>query len=217
MSIEIRATEDGSATLFSEKFGETYHSIHGAITESVHVFIDAAFNFIKSDSVNVLEFGFGTGLNAYLTFLESSKCNRTVKYTSLELYPVSEEIFLGLAQSEGILQQECFLKMHECPWGAENVISSHYSLCKEKTDFASFEYTPELYDVVYFDAFSPVTQPELWTKEIFDKVWYSMKRGGVLSTYCAKGEVRRNMKAAGFKVERLPGPPGKREMLRAIK
>lgn len=217
MSIEIRATEDGSATLFSEKFGETYHSVHGAITESVHVFIDAAFNFIKSESVNVLEFGFGTGLNAYLTFLESSKCNRTVKYTSLELYPVSEEIFLGLAQSERILQQGCFLKMHECPWGEENVISSHYSLSKEKTNFASFEYKPDLYDIVYFDAFSPVTQPELWTKEIFDKVWYSMKRGGVLTTYCAKGEVRRNMKAAGFMVERLPGPPGKREMLRAIK
>ncbi len=211
----LQITNDGSSTLFSPDLNECYHSVNGAITESIHVFIHAgldAFHSLKEE-LNILEIGFGTGLNALLTMLEADKIQKTIHYTSIELFPVSHEITTNLnyENADGL-----FSKMHECEWNQPICISNLFFLNKICADFTTYQFE-EKYDVVYFDAFSPDVQPEMWTEDIFQKLFDCMNTGGIMTTYCAKGQVRRNMQHAGFKTERLPGPPGKREMLRGTK
>lgn len=217
--MEIKTTADGSVTLFTPQFGETYHSINGAVTESVHVFINAGLKQISEKSVHILEIGFGTGLNAYLTKLESEKLKIAVHYFSLEKFPIEDKIYKSLNYS--VLgeswNENLFLQMHRCNWEVECPFGEYFKLTKLKQDLLDLECTTNTFHVVYFDAFSPVHQPELWTISVFEKLYKSMVSGGVLTTYCSKGEVRRNMQFVGFKVERIPGPPGKREMLRARK
>lgn len=219
MSLNLKFSNDGSHTVYSDAFKETYHSVNGAVTESMHVFIEAGFNQIQKSKVNILEIGFGTGLNAFLSLLESEKNGIEVTYDTLELYPVGEEVYLSLnyPKTLGLSREEAFKRMHTSAWSEWIAISERFYLQKHNADIKSFKYNEEAYDVVYFDAFSPVVQPELWEQVVFEAIYRSMCTGGLLTTYCAKGEVRRNMQRAGFTVERLPGPPGKREMLRATK
>jgi tRNA U34 5-methylaminomethyl-2-thiouridine-forming methyltransferase MnmC len=212
--MQIKKTDDGSETIWSATFQETYHSTFGAKTESIHVFIEAGLNQLNSTSMNIFEVGFGTGLNALLTYQEALAKNIDICYHAIELYPVSLEIIEQFHVEPGF--KIPFQKMHEAAWNQEIAISQNFRLKKIQADFIHWQ--PEtLYNLVYFDAFSPETQPDLWTPAIFEKIFNMLHNYSILTTYCAKGYVRRNLIAAGFKVERLPGPPGKREILRATK
>lgn len=221
MNIEFEITEDGSHTLFVPTLNEHYHSTHGAVQESKHVFIDAAFRQCGKPEVTVLEIGFGTGLNAFLTMLEAEKEGKTVIYTSLEFYPLSitDAEKLNYAQQIDAARKPDFMQLHTSPWSARTKITPQFLLRKEKIDFSRPENfcAETLFDVVYFDAFAPEKQPEMWTQAIFDKIYTLSTPNAIFTTYCAKGAVRRMLQTAGFLVERLPGPPGKREMLRAVK
>lgn len=217
MKIKIYLTEDGSSSIYNETLAEGYHSRHGAILESRHVFIETGLKFVlqKKDSpISILEMGFGTGLNALLTVLESGL--HPVNYTSLELYPLSEEIVLELNYGQNLGNEALFSLLHAAEWEENQVITPLFTIEKRHISLLDFQ-TEKKFDLVYFDAFAPEIQPELWTEAVFQKLYDSMNEGGVLVTYCAKGIVRRAMKSAGFQVERLPGPPPKREMLRGVK
>jgi tRNA U34 5-methylaminomethyl-2-thiouridine-forming methyltransferase MnmC len=214
----IVQTADGSATLYVPQWDEHYHSIHGAVQESEHVFIKAGLEFISPlrDELSVLEIGFGTGLNAWLTAKWAIEHHSKIQYTSLEAYPltVEESSLLQYSASEEELQ--LFNSLHVSPWGKWNELNQYFSLFKWK-DLLE-DWNPECqYDLIYFDAFAPSAQPELWTKEVFEKMFQCTYSGGVLVTYCAKGDARRALKAAGWEVSKLPGPPRKREMTRAIR
>lgn len=212
--MEIRKTDDGSPTIWSEQYGETYHSGFGAVTESMHVFIKHGLKLVNANPLSVFEMGFGTGLNALLTLQTAGDIKVFVKYHTIELHPVPLEIAKQLDLPSATRQTG--IRMHEAEWNKPVLITPDFELLKINTSFLNW--TPgSLYHLVYFDAFSPECQPELWTQEVFYKLFQMLYPGGILTTYCAKGYVRRNMIAAGFKVERLPGPPGKREMLRAIR
>jgi tRNA U34 5-methylaminomethyl-2-thiouridine-forming methyltransferase MnmC len=217
LSLTIKITEDNSHTVYSERFQETYHSIHGAIIESRHVFIEACFKECRQNPVRIFEAGFGTGLNAYLTLQEAEKEHIHVDYHAIELYPLAKSMVFRLNFGELLPSgDEYFQLMHEIPWGQRIAISPYFHLKKIADDLLETKITDD-FDLVYFDAFSPVSQPELWTKEVFEKLYKQMNKGGILTTYCAKGVVRRTMNDVGFITERIPGPPGKREMLRALK
>ena len=242
--VKVQITEDGSHTLFSEMAGQTYHSSHGAVQESRHIFISqlSIINGQQStdDSqqlmvngqqakvggdLSVLEIGFGTGLNALLTVQWARENGVKVDYTTIELYPLKEEVYRELNYGKLLGDEWLFLRLHKAEWDAGFVkINENFSIRKCKSDIVEWlrnaqctMHNAQLFDVVYFDAFSPDAQPELWTEEVFRNVYMLMKEGGVLTTYCAKGDVRRAMLAAGFKVEKLQGPPGKRHILRAGK
>ena len=212
---QIKYTEDGSTTLYVPEIDETYHSVHGAIQESMHIFIDAGLNECKEQNINVLEIGFGTGLNAFLTLIEAEKSKKNIVYITLEKYPLSKEITekLNFPETFNIENKEYFDKIHSCEWNKVQKISSHFSILKIQCDFTQYNDFQE-YNLVFFDAFSPEKQPEMWTQDLFEKLYKHCKADGILTTYCAKGAVRRAMTAAGFNVERLPGPLGKREILR---
>lgn len=214
--MRIVVTSDGSHTLYNQELDEHYHSVHGAIRESQHVFIEAGLNALPEPGhIHLLEVGLGTGLNAVLTALS----DKNVTYTALEAYPL-EKTLLDELNYPALLGTEqagdLFNKLHAAPWKERAIITPSFQLQKLKTTVQETNFDKE-FNLVYFDAFAPTVQPELWTKEIFDKMFNALKPGGILVTYCAKGEVKRNMKAAGFKVEALQGPPGKREMTRAWK
>lgn len=219
MKKEIVKTTDGSYTLYVPELDETYHSTNGALQESNHVFIEAGLRFSALKKVSVLEVGFGTGLNALTTFNEAKKSNLTIEFTSLEAYPlewdeVSKLNYMGM---EGYQQYASpFEKMHLSSWGEFTDITESFALRKLnlKLQEISFENT---FDIIYFDAFAPQIQPELWTEEIFALMYKALKSKGVLVTYCAKGTVKRALKAVGFELQSIPGPPGKREMSRAVK
>ncbi len=213
---QIVTSKDGSHTLFVPELKEHYHSTNGAIQESIHVFIDAGLNQIKKDVIHILEFGFGTGLNAFITAIKSS--TKEIYYHSLEKYPVSIEVIEKLNYKDSFdgAYKDLFKVLHSCDWETELRINDQLYLHKQQCDFKEVQLTQK-YDLIYFDAFAPEIQPKLWTKQIFEKAYKSLLPGGILTTYCAKGVVRRTMQEVGFKVERLPGPPGKREMIRAIK
>lgn len=220
-NLEIQLTGDGSQTIFVRDLNEHYHSTFGAINESLHIFIDAGLNFISSSSnkIKILEIGFGTGLNALLTLIEAEKNKLFIDYSSIELFPLEEEIYSKLNYSDHIKYQdikEVFLKLHECNWERKVDLSNYFSLRKINTSLQ--DYIPEIqyFDLIFFDAFGPDVQPEMWTFEVFKKMASCMKKGGVLVTYSTKGMVKRNLKEAGFSIEKLPGPIGKREILRAF-
>ncbi|MDR0733249.1 MAG: tRNA (5-methylaminomethyl-2-thiouridine)(34)-methyltransferase MnmD [Dysgonamonadaceae bacterium] len=209
MQIKIQTTADGSPTLFLPEMDEHYHSINGAIGESKHVYIEAGFKQCRKAEIHVLEMGFGTGLNVLLTALEAKNQKVKVFYTGLEKFPLPPEITDRLNYSETAL----FQSIHRAEWGKFEPVSPYLHLKKIKTDFKDFNF-PDRYDIVYYDAFAPNKQPDAWSPELFGKIFSAMNRGGIITTYCAKGSVRRMMQQAGFTVERMPGPPGKRETLR---
>lgn len=216
---ELITTADGSHSLFVPALNEHYHSVHGAVQESLHVFLQQGFAAVAEKTpLQILEIGFGTGLNAWLTLLAAK--GREVVYTSLEAYPVeiAQATALNYPQQQGAEgDATLFAALHQAAWNEAVPITPEFTLCKQHTTLEVFEAGSGVYDLIYFDAFAPRVQPELWTAEVFRKLFTASAAGAVLTTYCAKGEVRRNMQAAGFTVERLPGPPGKREMLRGKK
>ncbi|TYB79547.1 tRNA (5-methylaminomethyl-2-thiouridine)(34)-methyltransferase MnmD [Bizionia myxarmorum] len=223
MKRQIITTGDGSKTIQIEDWNEQYHSIHGAIQEANHVFIKTGFDYVtansKVDKIAILEIGFGTGLNAIITLLKTIKDQITVDYVGVEAYPVilSEIEQLNYPELlEDELASEKFKAMHNCPWEIQTEISDNFQLTKYQKRFEAISNSNQ-FNLIYFDAFGARIQPELWTEAIFQKMYRALKPHGVLVTYAAKGSVRRAMQAVGFNVERLPGPPGKREMLRATK
>ncbi|MDX2285287.1 MAG: tRNA (5-methylaminomethyl-2-thiouridine)(34)-methyltransferase MnmD [Bacteroidia bacterium] len=214
--IEAVRTADGSMTLYAPAFGEHYHSIHGALQESQHVFMQAGWQQVQADPVSVFEMGFGTGLNALLTLLAAG--GRTVQYTAVEAFPLAGDQwrslnYAGLLGPAGAAGLEA---LHQAPWGQATEIRPGFTLHKAACRLEDFEPAAQ-FDLVYYDAFAPGSQPELWTEAVMARIAAWMRPGACFVTYCAKGSVRRALLAAGLQAERLPGPPGKREMLRAWK
>ncbi|GAB4159759.1 MAG: tRNA (5-methylaminomethyl-2-thiouridine)(34)-methyltransferase MnmD [Winogradskyella sp.] len=247
MKRKIITTSDGSKTIQIEDWNEQYHSIHGAIQEANHVFIKHGLLFYcqcchpellpvrqtgdseshdschserseESQPINILEIGFGTGLNAFLTFLRAKELQQPINYVGVEAYPVRTEEIQQLNYVELISEKhkDEFENMHHSSWEAKHNISPIFTLEKQEKFFKDIT-DENAFDIIYFDAFGARVQPELWTEDIFLIMYKALKDHGVLVTYSAKGSVRRAMQAVGFTVERLPGPPGKREMLRATK
>lgn len=217
--IQIEQTADGSQTLFVPELNEHYHSVKGALTESEHIFIQMGLKHSSVEAPHVLEIGFGTGLNAFLTLLTADTDQRNIHYTTLERYPVTPALIEQLTYPELICpeRKDDFQALHQAAWNTDVQLTPYFTLHKVETDFTSYTF-PNTYDVIYFDAFAPEKQPEMWTQSLFDTLCQQLNPQGILTTYCAKGAVRRMLQAAGFTVERLPGPPGgKREILRATK
>ncbi|MEZ5058705.1 MAG: tRNA (5-methylaminomethyl-2-thiouridine)(34)-methyltransferase MnmD [Saprospiraceae bacterium] len=218
---EILDTHDGSHTLLSQQHGVTYHSKYGAITETNHVFIEAALRFkaaIQQD-IRILEIGFGTGLNAYATLLDAVKRNLKIVYTTYEAFPISEDQAASLnyhEQLEPEMGNSNFMHLHQLDWNQQHFINENFQFQKINQTFQTINDT-DLYDIIYFDAFAPESQPELWNEELLAKMFAALKTGGLLTTYCAKGVVKRTFKKVGFTLETLQGPPGKREMIRVSK
>lgn len=215
-------TADGSSTILLSGLNEQYHSVNGAIQESTIVYIENGLNYYKKNAVNILEVGFGTGLNCLLTIVANTSglSVKTINYTALEPFPVNKNLlqqlnYVALLSATNVKQ--AFDDMHALPSFQNKEIAAHFYLNKSLSSIQDFASANEHFDMIYFDAFGPAVQPEMWTKPIFDKLYSMLKSGGILLTYCAKGEVKRTLKAAGFKIESLPGPPGKREITRATK
>lgn len=220
MDRKIILTGDGSSSVNIPGMNVTYHSIHGAIQESKHVFIEAGLNHLISKSpgqpINILEMGLGTGLNALLTLIETEKLNQPVHYTAIELYPLTADESNQLNYCEQLNRpelQRLFEKIHNSEWNKSVSLTPHFTLQKINNDLINFS-SSQLFNLVYYDAFAPNAQPELWTKEVFEHLQRMMANDAVLVTYCSKGDVRRAMQSAGLTVEKVPGPPHKREMIR---
>jgi tRNA U34 5-methylaminomethyl-2-thiouridine-forming methyltransferase MnmC len=216
---EIIKTLDGSTTIHLKEWDECYHSKHGAIQEAKHVFIKNGLSLFENKAISILEIGFGTGLNAFITFLETTQKPQYIDYVGVEAYPVEPEEVLAMnyvAELEADQYKGIFERMHECEWNRKTEISANFSLTKRKQFFDEID-DFETFDLIYFDAFGYRVQPELWSTEIFQKMYNSLKPNGVLVTYAARGVVKRSMISVGFTVEKLAGPPGKREMFRATK
>ncbi|MEN8226130.1 MAG: tRNA (5-methylaminomethyl-2-thiouridine)(34)-methyltransferase MnmD [Bacteroidota bacterium] len=220
---QIITTEDGSHSLKHHSFDEHYHSTFGAISESRHVFIGAGLHYLLSEEklpVRILEVGFGTGLNALLSLYEAMNSGQKMHYTTLEPFPLKEEIWRGL-NYPGLVQDtragEWFENIHNAPWNMIVKLTPVFTLEKRSSPLQDIKNDEEPYKLIYFDAFGPDVQAEMWTEEIFKLIYRICAPGAVLVTYSAKGSVRRAMQAAGFKVERIPGPKGKREMMRGVK
>lgn len=223
MERKIIITEDGSHTVSIPEMGVTYHSIHGAIQESKHVFIEAGFNYVidtlSKAQINILDVGFGTGLNALLTAINLEEILKTGYYVALEPYPLTgDEVHLlnycnQLARKD---LQDDFIRLHQCEWNKSITLTDRFLLHKSNNTLQTFEHTSN-FDLIYFDAFDPDVQPELWTKDVFEKLYRMLKENGILVTYSSKGDVRRALQSTGFYVEKIPGATGKREMIRAKK
>lgn len=219
MKREIIITDDGSTTIRIPEWDENYHSTHGAIQEAKHVFIKNGLDlFQNQDSISILEIGFGTGLNAFITFLETLNKEK-VNYVGVEAYPISEEEVLQMnyvSELDAEKYKEVFDKMHACDWENQQTITENFLLTKRKQFFRDIQ-DKNKYDLIYFDAFGFPLQPELWGEVIFKKMYEALLPNGVLVTYACRTPIRKAMLTAGFSVEKLPGAPGKREMLRAMK
>ena len=218
MKRSIITTNDGSTTIHLAHWNETYHSKHGAIQEAYHVFIKNGLALFDKQSISILEVGFGTGLNCFITYLESFKNDRIVHYTGVEAYPIdlSEAIQMNYPDQIGASEKNIFKTLHECAWNQENSIASNFILTKRKQFFQEIN-DIDSYNLIYFDAFGYRVQPELWSDDIFIAMYKALKNNGVLVTYACRTSIKKAMLSAGFYVEKLPGAPGKREMLRAIK
>lgn len=219
MQRELIVTADGSHTIFNEELNVSYHSTHGAIAESQHVYINTGLKTISKKQVSILDIGFGSGLNAILTLIHADHDHLKILYEGVELYPlddvqVSALNYLSVLREEGY--REKFLSMHSCAWSTSHKISENFQLIKFREDILTVQLY-STYDLVYFDAFAPSAQPLLWTKELFAKIFAAMNNGAVLTTYSSKSIVRRALTEAGFKVDKVPGPYGKREIVRAVK
>ncbi len=221
MNRDIIITGDGSHSIIVPELNVAYHSVHGAIQESIHVFINAGLDPLISyggiSQINIFEVGLGTGLNALLSLIEAKKRNLRIYYEAIELFPLSTEEVKKLNYCHQLGRpelQSSFEGMHTSDWARHIQIDENFILMKRNEDLLTFDRLKP-FNLIYFDAFAPKAQPELWTKEVFDKMFSILVPEGILVTYCSKGDVRRAMIAAGLKVEKLQGPPGKREMLRA--
>jgi len=216
----LRQTADGSHTIAVPHMQVTYHSKHGAIQESRHVFIQAGWQYVidqsQQQAIAILEMGFGTGLNALLTLQQAAEHNRAVYYQSLELYPLPVEQALQLNYGDSLHMQQELQQLHEAAWNEDVHINDHFVLHKSNVSLLDF-IANRSFDLIYYDAFAPAAQPELWTPSVFEKLFALLNPNSILVTYCSKSDVRRAMIAAGFIVEKIPGPMGKREMLRAMK
>ena len=218
MKREIKITADGSSTIYLPDWNEQYHSKHGAIQEAYHVFIKNGLVNFEAE-ISILEIGFGTGLNAFITFLEAQKRKLTINYVGVEAYPVTllEVSSLNyVEQLQAAQYKSIFNELHEIEWEQKKEISSTFSITKRKQLFKNIT-DENCFNLIYFDAFGAEHQPDLWTVEIFNLMYSALQENGIIVTYSAKGSVRRAMQEVGFIVERLPGPPGKREMLRGTK
>jgi len=215
---ELKITKDGSHTFYMPDLDEHYHSTHGAVQESNHVFLNAGFHFCEKNPIHILEIGFGTGLNCFLTLLESLKTNRKVIYHSIELYPLEKEHVnsLNYADKNNQVQKDLFTSLHKSEWNSDVEFTDNFTLRKLLGDLKTYEFANK-YDLVYFDAFAPEVQADLWTEEIFTKINKALNSGAILTTYCSKGIVKQALRASGFELKRLQGPPGKRHMLRATR
>ena len=219
---KIYETQDGSHSILSDQFGVSYHSKYGAIQESRHVFVDAGLRYrsLGASALSILEIGMGPGLNVFLSLLEADAREIEIYYEALEAYPIEIEQAIHLNYPRQLaatpLYSELFQRIHQSEWETKVSLSPYFTLRKRQIDFESFT-SPARFDVIFFDAFAPSAQPELWEERIFAKMYASLNNGGVLVTYCAKGIVKRRLRAVGFEVESLPGPPGKREMTRGKK
>jgi tRNA U34 5-methylaminomethyl-2-thiouridine-forming methyltransferase MnmC len=209
----ITQSADGSTTLWVPGLDEHYHSIHGALTESQHVFIEAGLNALGTSNVRILEVGLGTALNARLTLDQAQQDGLNIGYDALEKFPLTKEEITAIGL-QGMSKEAPFLTATP---GAVTQITEQFTFRLLVEDVKTFEGEQGSYDLIYFDAFAPSAQPDLWTDAVFENMYGLLKPGGALVTYCAKGVVKRSMKAAGFEVEALPGPPRKREMTRAWK
>jgi tRNA U34 5-methylaminomethyl-2-thiouridine-forming methyltransferase MnmC len=220
MKRAIQITNDGSTTIAIPEKNITYHSTSGAIGESLHVFINAGLRFVDTvqniKPIHIFEMGFGTGLNALLSWQYAQQHQIFVDYTALELYPILPEEAAGLNFGEQLKMPIELEQLHSCRWGKSVLQDNHFTLIKLQQSLLELAANQQFH-LIYFDAFAPNDQPELWTKAVFEKMYQMLARNGVLVTYCCKGEVRRNMIAAGFTVEKLKGFANKWEMLRASK
>ena len=219
MPVQIITTADGSHSLLNTDLDETYHSRHGAFQESEYVFLQKGFDFFaaqqKAKSINILEIGFGTGLNAWLTLQRAKQTGISVNYTSLETYALSKDIWTKLNYAES--DKESFTKLHEAEWNSWVSINKNFKLHKINSSLQHYALSAIQTHIIYYDAFAPNKQPEMWELPMLKKVCDTLLPGAVFVTYCAKGQVKRDLKSLGLSVENLPGPPGKREMLRGIK
>lgn len=218
---EIIFTADGSKTIHMPEWNENYHSSHGALQEAKHVFLKAGLEcFNHQKNLSIFEVGFGTGLNAILTCEAATINQQHIQYDGLEAFPVSSEEIHALdyvSLLENTESKAHYLKLHAVDWNTDQVISANFTVCKILQKLEEFTFEAEKYDLIYFDAFGPRTQEDMWQLSHFEKLFFSLKPDGILVTYCAKGQVKRDLKAAGFEIEALQGPPGKREMTRAWK
>ncbi|NJM15729.1 MAG: tRNA (5-methylaminomethyl-2-thiouridine)(34)-methyltransferase MnmD [Bacteroidales bacterium] len=212
---KLIVTNDGSHTLYSLGLDEIYHSKNGAVTESLHVFVKNGLRKVANAQVKIFEVGFGTGLNAFLTW-KHKKPAQQIEYTGIETHPVKEEIFVQLNYAGNPVDKLLFNQLHMAEWGKSVEIVTGFKLRKIQQSIENYVFDDK-YDLVYFDAFAPGKQPEMWTSSIFANLYAAMSPNGILATYTSKGDVRRNLLLVGFKVEKVPGPPGKREMLVAYK
>lgn len=219
--LQIITTNDGSQSLLNPELNETYHSIHGARQESIHVFITNGLEFVvqnkSKQSVKILEIGFGTGLNALLTASYGAEKGIAIEYTTLEAFPVNESIWQQLTYAQSEAEREIFYKLHHEPWDQWVEIKPGFMLTKLNTSLQLVSLEHRYFDLVYFDAFAPNKQPEMWTLPMLQKTIEALTPGGVFVTYCAKGQLKRDLASLGTRVESLQGPPGKREMIRAMK
>ncbi len=214
----IQETKDGSATIYSQQFDETYHSISGAIQEANHVFIDAGFKFCTKKEITIFEVGFGTGLNAFLTYIEAEKQAVNINYITIEKYPIKQEFVEKLNYYTFFEKKykEIFHKIHAVEWGSDVKISQFFSIKKINADLIKYNFEKRI-DLVYFDAFSYNSQPEIWSIDVFEKLYKAMNNNSIIVTYSAKGIIKQNIRTAGFIIKRLKGAAGKWHMLRATK
>ena len=216
MKNRVIKTADGSSTIYVPELDEHYHSVNGAVNESMHVFINPGLKFQQKDNISIFEVGFGTGLNAWLTLLNSA--GKNIEYYSIEKYPVERKLLDQIDYFNGFseIDKEFFNKIHAAEWNTKVAINESFIINKIEEDFKGFNHS-EKYDVVYYDAFAPNKQENMWFLDAFQKLYDALNLGGVLVTYCAKGVVKRMLKEVGFTLDMIPGPNGKREMTRAIK
>lgn len=215
---ELIITADGSHTIYVPEMDEHYHSIHGAVQESRFIFIKNGFDACRAEPLNILEIGFGTGLNAFLTALKSIETKRKVYYTTIEKYPLPLNITDSLNYHDytGEGTEELFRLIHRAPWNSDAIICDNFRIKKMQAD-VTLQIPAGSYDLIYFDAFGPDKQPEMWSEDIFRRIASFTNEKGILVTYSAKGQVKRNLRGCGFEVSLLPGPPGKRQIIRADK
>ena len=229
---QLEETEDGSLTLYTPRFGEHYHSTHGAVQESAHIYLGLGLRQRlkhwaepEGAALRCFEVGFGTGLNALLSWREAERSHQLIHYYSIERYPIPAELYrqlhYELSTADALSTTGCaedshssLMRLHEAAWDEDVTLSRYFVLHKISGDLNALPF-PSALDLVYYDAFSPESQPELWREELFTQLRRCCRPGAILTTYCAKGEVRRRLERSSFSVERLPGPPGKREVLRA--
>jgi tRNA U34 5-methylaminomethyl-2-thiouridine-forming methyltransferase MnmC len=216
---EIQTTQDGSTTIHLPDWDESYHSKHGAIQEAYHVFIKSGLSLFEGKSVAILEIGFGTGLNAFITYLETEKSNQNIDYVGVEAYPVLLDEALQMnyvSELNAFDHAIVFNEMHQSLWHEKLIVSNNFNLTKRQQFFQDIS-DVDRFDLIYFDAFGYRVQPELWSFEIFQKMFLALKSEGILVTYACRSSIKKAMLDSGFIVEKLPGAPGKREMLRATK